>query len=53
MNHPSTPATIEAWHQLVQSSDAAALARLLADDVVFESPVVLSLIHISEPTRPY
>lgn len=40
MNHPSTPAPIEAWHQLVQSSDAAALARLLADDVVFESPVV-------------
>jgi SnoaL-like domain len=31
---------IQAWHQLVASRDMAALGRLLADDVVFHSPVV-------------
>ena len=34
------PAVIQAWHQVVQSRDLAALGRLLADDVVFHSPVV-------------
>ena len=34
------PITIEHWHQIVRSRDAAALERLLADDVVFVSPVV-------------
>ena len=34
------PQPIETWNQVVQTRDAAALARLLADDVVFESPVV-------------
>jgi len=29
-----------AWHQVVQSRDPMALSRLLADDVVFHSPVV-------------
>ena len=32
--------TIERWHQVVKSRDAAALDALLADDVVFLSPVV-------------
>ena len=36
----SHPAVIEAWHRLVQSRDPAALSELLADDVVFHSPVV-------------
>jgi hypothetical protein len=34
------PIAITAWHQFVKSRDLAALKRLLADDVVFESPVV-------------
>ena len=36
----STSPVIQAWHQLVASRDMAALGRLLADDVVFHSPVV-------------
>lgn len=35
-----TAPTIERWHQLVKSRDAAALDALLADDVEFLSPVV-------------
>jgi hypothetical protein len=31
---------LPAWHALVQQRDAAALPALLADDVVFHSPVV-------------
>ena len=34
------PRPIEQWHQVVKSRDAAALKDLLADDVVFVSPVV-------------
>ena len=34
------PAPVAQWHQLVKSRDAALLDVLLADDVVFESPVV-------------
>ena len=34
------PAPLAAWHDVVQSRDMAALGRLLADDVVFHSPVV-------------
>ncbi len=34
------PTPIEHWHQIVRSCDVAALERLLADDVVFTSPVV-------------
>jgi hypothetical protein len=34
------PATIDQWHQVVKSRDARALSQLLADDVVFVSPVV-------------
>lgn len=36
----AVPATIAAWHAYTRSREAAALSRLLADDVVFESPVV-------------
>ncbi len=32
--------TLKAWHSLVHSRDATALQDLLADDVVFHSPVV-------------
>lgn len=32
--------TLKAWHALVDSRDAQALNDLLADDVVFHSPVV-------------
>jgi hypothetical protein len=31
---------IEAWHQLIEARDAGALDDILADDVVFHSPVV-------------
>ena len=34
------PRPIEQWHQVVKSRDAAALRDLLAEDVVFVSPVV-------------
>ena len=36
----SAPSVISAWHQVVSSRDPAALSRLLADEVVFHSPVV-------------
>lgn len=36
----NAPAVVQAWHEVVCSRDPAALARLLADDVVFHSPVV-------------
>lgn len=32
--------TLDAWHELVRSRDVKALSALLADDVVFHSPVV-------------
>jgi len=35
MNNP-----LQAWHELVRAREAGALDRLLADDVVFHSPVV-------------
>jgi len=31
---------IESWHRIVRTRDASGLAELLADDVVFYSPVV-------------
>jgi hypothetical protein len=34
------PAPLAAWHHVVQTRDMAALDRLLADEVVFHSPVV-------------
>jgi len=36
----STHPTLAAWHALVKSRDMAALDRILADEVVFHSPVV-------------
>jgi hypothetical protein len=36
--------TLEAWHRFVASADAAILAPLLAEDIVFRSPIVLSPI---------
>ncbi len=36
MTHP----TLATWHEMVQSRNAAGLNALLADDVVFHSPVV-------------
>lgn len=36
----SRPPAVAAWHRLVNARDAAALDALLADDVVFHSPVV-------------
>ena len=36
------PTTIEQWHAIVRSRDTRALAALLADEVVFHSPVVHS-----------
>jgi SnoaL-like domain len=35
-----TPRPIEQWHQVVRTRDMAALRELLAEDVVFVSPVV-------------
>ena len=35
-----TVATIAAWHEIARSGNARALDQLLADDVVFHSPVV-------------
>jgi hypothetical protein len=32
--------TLETWHRLVRTQDASGLNALLADDVVFHSPVV-------------
>jgi hypothetical protein len=42
------PRPIEQWHQVVKSRDAAALKALLAEDVVFVSPVV----HTPQAGRP-
>ncbi len=36
----STPPTIEQWHHIAKTRDLRALSDLLADDVVFVSPVV-------------
>lgn len=41
-------APIERWHQVVKSRDPKALRELLADDVVFHSPVV----HTPQVGRP-
>jgi SnoaL-like domain len=36
----ATPTTIATWHRLVQTRDTRGLGALLADEVVFHSPVV-------------
>jgi hypothetical protein len=38
--HDMTASTIEQWHQVIKSRDMRALRELLADEVVFVSPVV-------------
>ncbi|QQS42892.1 MAG: nuclear transport factor 2 family protein [Acidobacteriota bacterium] len=38
---------IDKWHEIVETGDADGLDELLADDVVFHSPVV----HIPQPGR--
>lgn len=35
-----TSPTMSHWHEIVKSKEAAALSAILADEVVFESPVV-------------
>ncbi len=40
--------TMKAWHELVEKKDAAALDRILADNVVFHSPVV----HTPQAGKP-
>jgi ketosteroid isomerase-like protein len=40
--------TIEAWHKLVQAKDVAGLNNILADNVVFHSPVV----HTPQEGKP-
>lgn len=35
-----TPPVIAAWHEVVRTHDASRIGPLLADDVVFHSPVV-------------
>ena len=34
------PSVIERWHAIVAARDAHGLDQLLADDVIFQSPVV-------------
>ncbi len=44
---------LTAWHELVQSRDVAKLDTLLADDVIFHSPVVHMPQHGKAITRQY
>ena len=39
-SHPAAARGLAAWHELVASRDPAGLSELLADDVVFHSPIV-------------
>lgn len=40
--------TMNAWHRLVETKDAAGLDAILADDVVFHSPIV----HTPQAGKP-
>ena len=40
MTHTAPTPTIERWHAIARSRSAAGLADLIAEDAVFESPVV-------------
>lgn len=40
--------TMERWHEIVRQRDATALAQILHDEVVFESPVV----HTPQAGKP-
>ena len=42
-----TPPTLDTWHRIVRTGDAAALPDLVAEDAVFFSPVV----HTAQPGR--
>jgi hypothetical protein len=48
MNHP-----IDIWHELVKTGDADGLNEILADEVVFHSPVVHAPQVGKEITRKY
>lgn len=39
MSYVNTKASLEKWHQMIESRDMSILNELLADDVVFRSPV--------------
>ena len=39
MTIETTKQSLEKWHQMIQTGDMSALNELLADDVVFRSPV--------------
>lgn len=39
MNYPNTKSAIQKWHDMVANRDMSILNELLADDVVFRSPV--------------
>ena len=45
--------TIEQWHRMVTTRDASGLSDLLADDVVFYSPVVRTPQVGKDKTLPY
>ncbi len=45
--------TMDAWHEVVQKQDASRLDSILADDVVFHSPVVHSPQHGKPLTTLY
>ncbi len=47
------PAPVAAWHAIAEARDAAGLADLLADDVVFHSPAVHSPQEGKELTTAY
>jgi hypothetical protein len=47
------PATVSAWHRLVETRDPAGLALLLADNVVFRSPAVYAPQEGREITAAY
>jgi len=48
-----TPLALSRWHAIVKSRDPAALESLLAEDVVFHSPVVHTPQHGRAITRHY
>ena len=39
MNYPNTKLAIQKWHNMIETRDMSILNELLADDVVFRSPV--------------
>ena len=39
MSYVNTKASLEKWHQMIENRDMSILNELLADDVVFRSPV--------------